>query len=379
MENPLPILVLAGKIPKDYYMTLQNWYNTGFVDKNRQKDSRSRRGRLSFCLFTLHILNIMLLLDLTKNFYHVSVLKQRLKIFRRIYQMKKSKQAAAILLAAMTMVTGLTGCGKSVDNGNSKNSAITVITRESGSGTRGAFIELFGIEEKNTDGKKVDNTISSAEETNSTAVMITSVEGNESAIGYISLGALKSNVKALKVDGVEATTDNVKSGSYKVARPFNVAVKSDASDAAKEFINYIMSKEGQEIISKEGYIGDDSAAAYQKKDGVSGKITVGGSSSVSPVMEKLIEAYAKVNSDITIELQQSDSTTGMTNAIAGTYDIGMASRELKDEEKAELTATTIAMDGIAVIVNKTNELSNITSDQVKGIYTGTITKWADVK
>ena len=279
--------------------------------------------------------------------------------------MKKSKQAAAILLAAMTMVTGLTGCGKSVDNGNSKNSAITVITRESGSGTRGAFIELFGIEEKNTDGKKVDNTISSAEETNSTAVMITSVEGNESAIGYISLGALKSNVKALKVDGVEATTDNVKSGSYKVARPFNVAVKSDASDAAKEFINYIM--------SKEGYIGDDSAAAYQKKDGVSGKITVGGSSSVSPVMEKLIEAYAKVNSDITIELQQSDSTTGMTNAIAGTYDIGMASRELKDEEKAELTATTIAMDGIAVIVNKTNELSNITSDQVKGIYTGTIT------
>ena len=285
--------------------------------------------------------------------------------------MKKSKQAAAILLAAMTMVTGLTGCGKSVDNGNSKNSAITVITRESGSGTRGAFIELFGIEEKNTDGKKVDNTISSAEETNSTAVMITSVEGNESAIGYISLGALKSNVKALKVDGVEATTDNVKSGSYKVARPFNVAVKSDASDAAKEFINYIM--------SKEGYIGDDSAAAYQKKDGVSGKITVGGSSSVSPVMEKLIEAYAKVNSDITIELQQSDSTTGMTNAIAGTYDIGMASRELKDEEKAELTATTIAMDGIAVIVNKTNELSNITSDQVKGIYTGTITKWADVK
>lgn len=293
--------------------------------------------------------------------------------------MKKSKQAAAILLAAMTMVTGLTGCGKSVDNGNSKNSAITVITRESGSGTRGAFIELFGIEEKNSDGKKVDNTISSAEETNSTAVMITSVEGNESAIGYISLGALKSNVKALKVDGVEATTDNVKSGSYKVARPFNVAVKSDASDAAKEFINYIMSKEGQEIISKEGYIGDDSAAAYQKKDGVSGKITVGGSSSVSPVMEKLIEAYAKVNSDITIELQQSDSTTGMTNAIAGTYDIGMASRELKDEEKAELTATTIAMDGIAVIVNKTNELSNITSDQVKGIYTGTITKWADVK
>lgn len=293
--------------------------------------------------------------------------------------MKKSKQAVAVMLAAATMITGLTGCGKNSDGTDTKNSAITVITRESGSGTRGAFIELFGIEEKNAEGEKVDNTISSAEETNSTAVMITSVEGNESAIGYISLGALKSSVKALKVDGVEATTDNVKNGSYKVARPFNIAVNDDASDAAKEFISYVMSKEGQDIINEEGYIGSDDAESYTKKDGVSGKVVVGGSSSVSPVMEKLIEAYEKVNSDVTVELQQSDSTTGMTNAIAGTYDIGMASRELKDEEAEKLTASTIAMDGIAVIVNKNNELTNITSDQVKGIYTGTVTKWADVK
>ena len=294
--------------------------------------------------------------------------------------MKKSKQAAAILLAAMTMVTGLTGCGKSVDNGNSKNSAITVITRESGSGTRGAFIELFGIEEKNADGKKVDNTISSAEETNSTAVMITSVEGNESAIGYISLGALKSNVKALKVDGVEATTDNVKSGSYKVARPFNVAVKSDASDAAKEFINYIMSSDGQQIVEDNGYIKvADDAAAYEQSD-AEGKVVVAGSSSVTPVMEKLKEAYVAVNPDVEIEVQQSDSTTGMTSAIEGVCDIGMASRDLKDSElEAGLTSTVIAMDGIAVVVNNDSPVAELTSENVKDIFTGDITDWADVQ
>ncbi len=291
--------------------------------------------------------------------------------------MKKSKQIVALMLATATVVTGLTACGNN-DEGGNKNDKISVITRESGSGTRGAFIELFGIEEKDADGNKVDKTVSTAEETNSTAVMITSVEGNESAIGYISLGALKDSVKALQIDGVEATTDNVKSGDYKVARPFNVVVSSDASEAAKEFINYIMSKEGQEIVNEESYIGSDDAEPYEKKE-VSGQITIGGSSSVSPVMEKLIEAYEKVNPDLKIELQQSDSTTGVTNAISGTYDIGMASRELKDDEADKLTATTIAMDGIAVIVNKNNELSNITSDNVKGIYTGTITSWADVK
>ena len=302
----------------------------------------------------------------------------------------KLKKFIAILSVA-TMTAGLAvGCGSSdsasSDDKSSKSESdwdssndITIVSREDGSGTRGAFIELFGIEEKK-DGEKVDMTTDDAQITNSTSVMLTTVAGDDYAIGYVSLGSLNDTVKALKIDGEEATEQNIKDGKYKICRPFNIATKKGAdNEVAKDFIAYIMSKEGQEIISKEGYIGDDSAAAYQKKDGVSGKITVGGSSSVSPVMEKLIEAYAKVNSDITIELQQSDSTTGMTNAIAGTYDIGMASRELKDEEKAELTATTIAMDGIAVIVNKTNELSNITSDQVKGIYTGTITKWADVK
>lgn len=292
--------------------------------------------------------------------------------------MKKSKKVIAAMLVAATFVTGLTACGKDSSEGGSKSTKISVITRESGSGTRGAFIELFGIEEKDADGNKVDKTISTAEETNSTAVMITSVEGNQNAIGYISLGALKDSVKAVKIDGVEATTENVKNGTYKVARPFNIAVKDDASEAAKDFISFIMSSEGQDIINEEGYIGSDDAEAYKASD-VSGNIVVGGSTSVSPVMEKLIEAYEKVNSNVTIDLQQSDSTSGMTGAMEGVLDIGMASRELKDEELSELTPTTIAMDGIAVIVNTKNEAAELTSDQVKKIYTGTITDWADVK
>lgn len=294
--------------------------------------------------------------------------------------MRKSKKAIAAMLVATTLITGLTACGKEDSEGGSKsgNTEITVITRESGSGTRGAFIELFGIEEKDADGNKVDNTIASAEETNSTAVMITSVQGDTNAVGYISLGALNSDVKAVTIDGVEPATANVKDGSYAVARPFNIAVGADVSEAAQDFIDYIMSNEGQTIINEEGYIGSDDAEDFAGGD-VSGTIVVGGSTSVSPVMEKLIEAYEKVNSDVTIDLQQSDSTSGMTGAMEGILDIGMASRELKDEEAEKLTGTTIAMDGIAVIVNKDNDVKNLTSDQVKGMYTGIVTDWADVK
>ena len=303
----------------------------------------------------------------------------------------KMKKVLAAMLGAVMVAGCLTGCGgSSTGSSTSPESsaesegtfdsakAITVVSREDGSGTRGAFIELFGIEEKDADGKKVDKTISTAEETNSTAVMITSVEGNENAVGYISLGALKNSVKAVKIDGVEPTTDNVKNGTYKVARPFNIAVKDDVNDAAKDFISFIMSKEGQEVINEAGYIGSDDAKEYKATE-ATGDIVVGGSTSVSPVMEKLIEAYEKVNSNVKIDLQQSDSTSGMTGTIEGVLDIGMASRELKDEEASELTATTIAMDGIAVIVNKNNDITELTADQVKGMYTGTITDWADVK
>ena len=255
---------------------------------------------------------------------------------------------------------------------------ITVISREDGSGTRGAFIELTGVEEKNDAGEKVDNTTAEAEIANKTDVVLTSVAGNESAIGYVSLGALNETVKAVQVDGVEATVENVKSGDYTLSRPFNIATKGEPTGVAKDFINFIMSAEGQAIVEEEGYIKIDDAAAAFTSDGSSGQIAVGGSSSVSPVMEKLIEAYKALNPNAQIELQTSDSTSGMTGAIDGTFAIGMASRELKDEETAELTGTAIALDGIAVVVNPANTVEDLTMDQIKGIYTGEITDWSEV-
>lgn len=279
-------------------------------------------------------------------------------------------------------VFALTGCGadKGTDSKNSGTDTISVLTREEGSGTRGAFIELLGIEEKNAEGKKVDKTIDTAETTNSTSVMITTVQGNKAAIGYISLGSLdKSKVKALKVDGAEAATDNVKSGEYKVSRPFNIATKGDTTGVASDFIKFILSADGQAVVEKNGYISEGNTGAY-KASGQKGKITIGGSSSVTPVMEKLKEAYVKVNPDVTIDVQQNDSSSGMKGAIDGIYDIGMASRDVKDsEKKAGLNTIKIALDGIAVIVNKDNTLDAITSEQIKNIYTGSLTKWSEIK
>lgn len=296
------------------------------------------------------------------------------------------KKILSLGLAALMTVFALAGCG--ADKGtDSKNSGagigtdtISVLTREEGSGTRGAFIELLGIEEKNADGKKVDKTIDTAETTNSTSVMITTVQGNKAAIGYISLGSLdKSKVKALKVDGAEAAADNVKSGEYKVSRPFNIATKGDATGVASDFIKFILSADGQAVVEKNGYISEGNTGAY-KASGQKGKITIGGSSSVTPVMEKLKEAYVKLNPNVTIDVQQNDSSSGMKGAIDGIYDIGMASRDVKDSEKeAGLNSIKIALDGIAVIVNKDNTLDSITSEQINNIYTGSLTKWSEIK
>ena len=255
---------------------------------------------------------------------------------------------------------------------------IDVISREDGSGTRGAFIELFGIQEEK-DGEKVDMTTVDASVTNSTSVMMTTVSGDEAAIGYISLGSLNDTVKAVKIDGAEATAENVADGKYKIARPFNIVTGEKESDAAKDFVNYIMSSDGQQIIEDNGYIkADKEAKAYEAGD-VEGKVVVAGSSSIAPVMEKLKEGYEKANKDVKVEVQQSDSTTGVTSAAEGICDIGMASRELKDEETKEgLTATVIAQDGIAVIVNNENDTEDLTSDQVKSIFTGETTEWDDL-
>ena len=279
---------------------------------------------------------------------------------------------ASTSAAASTSET--TASAESTESTGSDLGAITVVSREDGSGTRGAFVELFGIE-----GDNGDMTVDTAEITNSTAVMMTTIAGNTAAIGYISLGSLDDSVKAVTIDGVEATTDNVKSGDYKVARPFNIVTNGELSEAAQDFVNFIMSDEGQAVVEENGYISQGSNGAYTAS-GISGEISVAGSSSVTPVMEKLSEAYRALNPDVTIEVQMNDSTTGVTSAIDGICDIGMASRELKDSElEAGVTPTVIAMDGIAVIVNNENPVANLTTEQVGGIFTGEITDWADVQ
>ena len=256
---------------------------------------------------------------------------------------------------------------------------VNVISREEGSGTRGAFIELFGIEQKNEDGEKTDYTTDDCDITNSTYVMMTSVAGNDCAIGYISLGSMNETVKALLIDGVKASVENIKNGSYKVARPFNIATKSEVSDSAKDFIAFIMSAEGQAVIEANGYIAVAEDAPAFDGGKVSGKIVIAGSSSVTPVMEKLKEAYENMNPNVEIELQQSDSSSGMASAIDGVCDIGMASRELKESELEKgLTGLIIAMDGIAVIVSLDNPVEGLTTEQVRDIYMGVITDWSEM-
>jgi phosphate transport system substrate-binding protein len=303
------------------------------------------------------------------------------------------------ILTALLCLFALAGCG-AAQSGQSDGAAdsddaaaadaaseseafagpITVVSREDGSGTRGAFIELFGVQDEN----KVDNTVAAAEITNNTAVMMTSVAGNESAIGYISLGSLNDTVKALDIDGVPATVDNINRGAYTISRPFLIAVKGELSPVAQDFVNYIMSADGQALIESNGYIKTDAGASsfLSGAAGASpaGKVIVAGSSSVTPVMEKLSEAYLKINANAEIEIQQSDSSTGMNAAIDGVCDIGMASRELKDSEVEKgLSGTVIAMDGIAVIVNHDNPVDSLGKDQVRDIFTGVIGDWSALR
>ena len=308
--------------------------------------------------------------------------------------MKKvlSKITAITVMSALA-VTAFAGCGgnsssttSEATSGASETKAestafdtsktIAVVTREEGSGTRDAFTELTGVLVKDGD-KKTDNTTSSAVTINSTEAVITNVKDNDAAIGYISLGSLNDTVKAVKVGSVEATAENVKSGDYVISRPFNIAYKGELSEVAQDFVDYILSSDGQKVVADEGYVSVTENAAYSGKK-PEGKISVAGSSSVSPVMEKLAEAYQKVNTNAKVEIQTSDSSAGMQAAMEGTCDIGMASRELKDKEASSLTATTIAKDGIAIIVNKANSCEDLTVDRIKSIYTGETTVWSDV-
>lgn len=282
------------------------------------------------------------------------------------------KKGTRIMLVGIWLVLFLIGC-----NGGGRKDDIVVVSREDGSGTRGAFTELFGLEEKDASGKKIDRTTDEAIIVNSTSVVMTTVASNKNAIGYISLGALNDAVKALRVDGVQATAENIKNKSYKVFRPFNIATKAETSALALDFTGFILSSNGQKVIEDHGYLGIGPGEPYRGTK-PAGKIVVAGSSSITPVMEKLKEAYLQLNPKAEIEIQLSDSTTGLNSVMEGTCDIGMASRELKESERQCLQATVIALDGLAVIVHKENPVDNLTSDQIRGIFKGEITAWAQL-
>jgi len=290
--------------------------------------------------------------------------------------MNTKKNMAPLLITAL-LLTSLVGCGTTKTTGFDAKHTITVVSREDGSGTRGAFIELMEIQEKASDGSKVDKTTKEAIIANKTDVMLSNISGDEYAIGYVSLGSLSSSVTALSVDGVIASSENIKNHTYKIARPFNIATKDDISEVTQDFINYILSNEGQAVISSEYIAVDDTAAAYSGNM-PSGKVVVAGSSSVTPIMEKLKEAYLKINTNAKIEVQMSDSTSGMTGAIDGTCDIGMASRNLKDSEKEKLKNTEIALDGIAIIVNPQNPLTDISSNTIKDVFVGDKLTWNEI-
>ena len=291
----------------------------------------------------------------------------------------KLKKIVTVILA-LVMVFSLAACGNGGSDdgadGGAKASPISVISREDGSGTRSAFTELMGILVDD-----VDHTTVNAEISQSTSVVVTTVAGNPKAIGYISMGAMSDAVKAMKVDGVEATTENVKAGTYPVSRPFALCTNGQLTDVAADFIDYILSAEGQAIVAAEGYITvDDAAPSYETKDGLEGRIVLAGSTSVAPVMQVIADSYKALYADVEIEIQQTGSGAGITSTIEKACDIGMSSRALKEEELAQgLTETTIAMDGIAVIVNNENAAEDLTSEQIRQIFTGEVTDWNQVQ
>lgn len=287
--------------------------------------------------------------------------------------MKKIFSTCAATISAAILSAGiLVGCGQS-DEFNPKRQ-ISVISREQGSGTRDAFVELTGILVKEN-GKKKDMTSADALVIDGTQAVMSNVAGNEYAIGYISFGSLNSSVKAVTIEGVPVSVETVREGSYKIARPFNVVYKNTDNLLLNDFLDFIASKQGSAIIEKNGYVSvSENASDYESKEYV-GKLVIAGSSSVSPVMEKLKEAYMALNKDVVIEIQTNDSSSGMLAAKEGSCDLGMASRGLKDSERSALQSKTIAMDGIAVIANQKNPVKDLKLLEVKSIFTGEAKSW----
>jgi phosphate transport system substrate-binding protein len=274
------------------------------------------------------------------------------------------KLISVVGLAALLIVS----CAKNDEE-------ITVVSREEGSGTRSAFTELAGV----VDAQGRDMMTANAEISNNTAVVINSVIGNTSAIGYISMGSLNNNIKALRINGVAGTPENVTSGQYPIARPFLIGTRGQVSDVAQDFINFMMSENGQRIVASRGYIGVGNSGEFVSS-GASGRVVVGGSSSVAPLMERFREAYMAINSNATVEIQQNSSSAGIRALQEGICDIAMSSREFRPAEiETGIAPMTIALDGIAVIVNTENSINNLTLEEVRGIFLGEITSWGNVK
>ncbi|MBF0780971.1 MULTISPECIES: substrate-binding domain-containing protein [unclassified Granulicatella] len=295
------------------------------------------------------------------------------------------------MLALVSIGGALAACGNNGSTSTSSSSSdtgkttqqvvdlgeINVISREDGSGTRGAFIEIAGVTTK-VDGKEKDNTTKTATIQNNTEGVVSAVTGDKTAIGYISLGSLGDNVKAVKIDGVQANAENVVNGTYKLQRPFNIAWQKDLSELGQDFITFIDSKQGQEIVTKSKYVSHVKDPKEYKASGKTGSLSVVGSTSVTPLMEKLVEGYKKLNPNVTVDITSNGSSAGMSAVMEKTADIGMASRELKEKEAAAVEHKAIALDGIAIIVNKENSTDTLTLEQVKRIYTGQLTEWSQL-
>ena len=296
------------------------------------------------------------------------------------------KKSSKVLMA-LGMALFLAACGNSSSDATGSSltegkfdltQPIHVISREDGSGTRGAFTEITKVLEKDADGNEIDATYMEAAIQNSTDGVMTSVAGDATSIGYISLGSVNDTIKALKIEGVHPTPETIKDNSYAIARPFNLVYKDKLSKEAQDFWDFIFSQQGQEMVVKEGYIeADDQAVIYTASENLDGKVSIVGSTSVTSVMEVLAEEYQALNPNVTIDITSNGSSAGITAATDGTADIGMASRELKEEEKEVLTVSVLAMDGIAVIVNKENTTDELTMEQVKAIFTGEQLIWQE--
>ncbi len=286
----------------------------------------------------------------------------------------RRKMNIATSITTLTLAISLTSCGSNNSSGVfDYNEEITVISREDGSGTRGAFGELFGTIVKDGETES-DNTYEGAIIANKTDVCMTNVVNNQYAIGYISLGSMNDTLKAVSIDGVAPSKETIASGEYSAYRPFLIVTGDNQSDIALDFESYILSADGQAIVG-DSYIQVDENAPTYTGGGLSGKLSVGGSTSVAPVMEKIVEGYQELNPDVTIDIQATGSSAGITGVMEATLDIGMSSRELKDTEVSEVNGITIAYDGIAVIVNNNNPVDNLTSEEVRQIFTGEVTDW----